>query len=96
MCCGLKWDIRVLGVQNICKIAYNGIHCCTVFMHSRGGTVGNSGNQQKCTTGYNDILWDRRNDLGKGAVIILNMSDGVSQFADILVNFEFSSDRNYV
>lgn len=35
MCCGLEWDIRVLGVQNICKIAYNGIHCCTVFMHSR-------------------------------------------------------------
>lgn len=66
-------------------------YLCTV-----GGTVGNSGNQQKCTMGYNDILWDGRNDLGKGAVIILNMSDGVSQFADILVNFEFSSDRNYV
>lgn len=36
--------------------------------------------------GYNDILWDRRKDLGKGAVIILNMSDGVCQFSDILVN----------
>lgn len=24
-----------IGVQNICKIAYNGIHCFTVFMHSR-------------------------------------------------------------
>lgn len=28
--------------------------------------------------GYNDILWDGRNDLGKGVVIILNMLDGVS------------------
>lgn len=46
--------------------------------------------------GYNDILWDRRKDLGKGVVIILNMSDGVCQFSDILVNFEFSSDSKYV
>lgn len=95
MCCGLKWDIRVLGVQNICKIAYNGIHCCTVFMHSRGV-------QLETVETYRNVQWDtmiycdRRNDLGKGAVIILNMSDVVSQFADILVNFEFSSERNYV
>lgn len=46
--------------------------------------------------GYNDILSDRRKDLGKGAVIILNMSDGVCQFSDILVNFEFSSEIKYV
>lgn len=91
MCCGLKWGIRVLG----CRI-YVRQRTMVYIVLQYLCTVGNSGNQQKCTMGYNDILWDRRNDLGKGAVIILNMSDGVSQFADILVNFEFSSDRNYV
>lgn len=47
--------------------------------------MGNSGKQYKCTVWYIDILRDRRNDLGYGAVIILNM-------LDILVHFEFSSD----
>lgn len=54
--------------------------------------MGNSEKQYKCTVWYIDILWDRRNDLGYGAVIILNMLDGVGQFSDILVHFEFSSD----
>lgn len=54
--------------------------------------MGNSEKQYKCTMGYIDILWDRRSDLGYGAVIILNMLDGVGQFSDILVHFEFSSD----
>lgn len=86
MCCGLEWDIGVVGVQNICKIGYNGIQLCYSTY------VGNSEKQYKCTVWYIDIPWDRRNDLGYGAVIILNMLDGVGQFSDILVHFEFSSD----
>lgn len=95
MCCGLEWDIRVLGVQNICNIAYSGIHWWSLFMHSRVQleTVETNINVQWDTMIYS---WDRRKDLGKGAVIILNMSDGVCQFSDILVNFEFSSDSKYV
>lgn len=35
MCCGLEWNIGVVGVQNICKIGYNGIQLFTVLMYSR-------------------------------------------------------------